>query len=340
MIIRLLVPATSKWNVLKYSNLFSLLRNNELLGSYRNLYWFGTPIQLSVVELITFIILLFAFLFLFCTTFSYAQLLTSSNNVGALLRINIPLINNKTKGKGLFTQERYKIFFICGIIIILIPFSFFQIYQASVQNSFITADEIYYAYYMNHVAGPVTEENLNWLQSEGEKFTDLIQAQRKLTNGEISQQEYESSVTDSYSLQREYAIYRRVVNKLYYIKEHPGAYFVYDSGYPILFDNDGNQDIQDVLLSAIILSMCSCSIFSIEYSTDMQRVLRATPEGRKRTFSIKVTCSFLTMLFVSFLVIIPRVWVVAKDYGLSAITAPLYSLSDYSTAPASIQSFS
>ena len=48
--IRAAIPATSRLNVIKYANLASLLQTNELLGNYRNLYWFGSPIGLPLVE--------------------------------------------------------------------------------------------------------------------------------------------------------------------------------------------------------------------------------------------------------------------------------------------------
>ena len=38
--IRAAIPATSRLNVIKYANLASLLQTNELLGNYRNLFWF------------------------------------------------------------------------------------------------------------------------------------------------------------------------------------------------------------------------------------------------------------------------------------------------------------
>lgn len=48
--IRAAIPATSRLNVIKYTNLASLLQTNELLGNYRNLFWFGSPIGLPLVE--------------------------------------------------------------------------------------------------------------------------------------------------------------------------------------------------------------------------------------------------------------------------------------------------
>lgn len=45
--IRAAIPATSHLNVIKYANMVSLLQINELLGNYRNLFWFGSPISLQ-----------------------------------------------------------------------------------------------------------------------------------------------------------------------------------------------------------------------------------------------------------------------------------------------------
>ena len=51
--IRAAIPATSHWNVVKYANMVSLLQTNELLGNYRNLFWFGNPVSLPLVEWLT-----------------------------------------------------------------------------------------------------------------------------------------------------------------------------------------------------------------------------------------------------------------------------------------------
>ena len=61
LLVRSLVPATSRWNVLKYANLVSLLRTNEFLGRYHNLYWFGRPLALAVVTAVTAVVCCTAF---------------------------------------------------------------------------------------------------------------------------------------------------------------------------------------------------------------------------------------------------------------------------------------
>ena len=75
--IRATIPATSRLNAIKYANLASLLQTNELLGNYRNLYWFGDPIGLPLVEWTAAVLYGGALAFSFCWVFARAQLLST-----------------------------------------------------------------------------------------------------------------------------------------------------------------------------------------------------------------------------------------------------------------------
>lgn len=66
LFIRSVIPATSRLNVIKYANLISLLRTNELLGGYRNLYWFDHPIPLLLVECVAAVLFGILFALAFC----------------------------------------------------------------------------------------------------------------------------------------------------------------------------------------------------------------------------------------------------------------------------------
>ena len=76
--VRAAIPATSHLNVVKYANLVSLLQTNELLGNYRNLFWFGTPIGLPLVEWTAAVFYGALFAAAFCTVFARAQLLPAA----------------------------------------------------------------------------------------------------------------------------------------------------------------------------------------------------------------------------------------------------------------------
>ena len=82
--IRVAIPATSHWNVVKYANMVSLLQTNELLGNYRNLFWFGNPVSLPLVEWLTAAVLGGSLFAAFCTVFAKAQLLPVAKHSFAL----------------------------------------------------------------------------------------------------------------------------------------------------------------------------------------------------------------------------------------------------------------
>ena len=93
LLVRSLIPATSRWNVLKYANLVSLLRTNELLGGYRNLYWFDHPIPLLLVECVAAGLFGVLFLAAFCYAFS-RKIFTAAprgGSVAGLLRLGAQL---------------------------------------------------------------------------------------------------------------------------------------------------------------------------------------------------------------------------------------------------------
>ena len=109
-------------------------------------------------------------------------------------------------------------------------------------ESYIGPDEIYYAYYMKHISGPFTQESYDWLEQQGEEFAPMLEVQRKVAAGELSS----DAMLAFSSLQQKYSVYSQVINQNinYYLKEHPGAWLVYESGYKELFGFTGQADVQ------------------------------------------------------------------------------------------------
>ena len=156
--IRTAIPATSHLNVIKYANMVSLLQTNELLGNYRNLFWFGSPISLPMVEWVTAAALGSVLSVAFCTVFTKAQLLPAAKRSLALP------FRHKTHATSVTREEGRKLLLMNGAAVFLAAFLAFGIYQGVTAESYIDADEIYYAYYMKHISGPWSEESRDWLK--------------------------------------------------------------------------------------------------------------------------------------------------------------------------------
>ena len=318
--IRAAIPATSRLNVIKYANLASLLQTNELLGNYRNLYWFGSPIGLPLVEWTAAALYGGALGFGFCWVFARAQLLSASKR-GFLLGLR-----HKTRATSIYKEEARKLLLLNGAALVLAAFAGFGIYQGVTAESYIGPDEIYYAYYMKHISGPFTQESYDWLEQQGEEFAPLLEG-----NSAASGVPY-----DVFSLRQKYIVYNQIINQNinYYLKEHPGAWLVYESGYRELFGFAGDADVQDTLLAGLACALCFSGLFSMERRGGMETILCTTPLGRKRTVRAKLAVSAGVAVLIAAASCLPHFIQVLRDYGLPALFAPAMSISEFESLPA------
>lgn len=327
-LIRQAIPATSRLNVVKYANLASLLRTNELLGNYRNLYWFDHPIPLPLVEWTAAALWCAVLQAVFCLVFCRAALLPAPAFAG--LRLGKP----RTRPTTVWRQEARKLALSCGALVVLAAFAGYQAWQTAETQSFINADEIYYQYYMTHISGPYDWKAYKWLQEQSKEFEPIRQLQNAVRNNRISAESYQAQMGAYYGLSQKKQVFDSVIyGKLPYLKEHPGAQLVYESGWEELFCFSGADDLQDTFLAGLITSVCFAGFFSFEYRGGMKRVLMATPLGRRKTVNAKLITSGCTAMLLWALVGLPRLIVVIRDYGLPAPFAPAMSLYDYLHLP-------
>lgn len=334
LLVRSLVPATSRWNVLKYANLVSLLRTNEFLGRYHNLYWFGRPLALAVVTAVTAVVCCTAFCALFCLVFTRGRLQAAQK---LALRAPAPLrrfwARHARAGATPFSTELFKLFYVGGAALILCLFGAYQVYDAVQTESYIDADEIYYRYYMQNMQGPLRAETLGWLKSESEKFQPLVQLQSALAAGSISQAEYSALMMGYDSLQREMGTYQRVLAEAQRAAQLTRCQLVYGTGWLRLFDTADARDAADALAAALLCCVCFAGLFAMEKQTGMARVVCAAPLGRSYTVKCKLRAAALACGVLAALGVLPRFWVALRDYGLACPFAPLYSLPAYAAMP-------
>ena len=323
LLIRSIIPATSRLNVLKYANLVSLLRTNELIGGYRNLYWFGRPVPLVLVEGVTAAVAFAAFVAAFCVLFARAQLLT-------VHRLVLPQRSKaKFHATTVFRTELYKLLVMNGAIVFLVLFGAYGVYTALTTESYINADEIYYAYYMKQVEGPITPAKIEWLKEANEEFRPIYDLQKALGNGKLSNDEYTALMQQYYGLQQKMNAFQIVVSRMQYLSVHPRAQFVYESGYAKLFDLQDKNDTKDTLEAALLCAVCFAGLFAMEKQTGMAKVVGATPLGRQVTVRSKLRVATLASGALTLFSVLPRFWVVLRDYGLGAFLAPSYSMTQY-----------
>lgn len=325
--IRVVIPATSRLNVIKYANLVSLLQTNELLGSYRNLYWFGAPVSLPLVEWLAAILYGAMFLAAFCAVFAKAPLLPAPVRAVVLRRVH------KTHPTSLWREETRKLLLLNGAALYLLAFLALGIYEGVTSQSYLNANEIYYAYYTNLCRGPYTQETIALLKEQGEEFAPMLETQRRVQSGELPSEAMRAYT----SLQMKYSVYQQIIqnNIGYYIKEHPGAWLLYENGYRHLFSLMGStsNDLQDTLLAGLLCAACFSGVFAMERKGGMDTILSTLPLGRKQTVVVKLGISGICAAVIALLTCLPHLWQIVRDYGLPCLLAPAISISEFELLP-------
>lgn len=329
---RAVIPATSHWNVLKYANLASLLQTNELLGNYRNLFWFGEPVGLPLVEWAAAVGYGALLAGGFCLCFARAALLPAP--VRGLRLFARP---RRTRATSIWREECRKLYLIGGAALFLAAFFAFGVWQGVTAESYLDADEIYYAYYMRQVSGPYTAASRDFLVEAQKEFEPLLAAQRAVAEGKLPPE----ALAAYAALQQKYSAYQRVIGeKLGWLREHPGAWLVYESGYERLFGQNGaagvRADTQDALLAGLVVALCCAGLFAMERRGGMVTVLRATPLGRGRTVRAKLLAGGAAAVLAALGSCLPHLWQVVRDYGLPCLLAPARSIPAFAALPKSL----
>ena len=243
-------------------------------------------------------------------------------------------VRHKTRATTVRREEGRKLYRMNGAAVFLAAFLAFGVYQGMTAQSYIDADEIYYAYYMKHISGPWSQESLDWLVEQEEEFAPMLEVRRKVAQGLLS-----SDTLYAYSaLEAKYSVYQRVVNSNinYYLKEHPGVWLVYESGYNKLFGLTGTADVQDTLLTGLLCALCFSGLFAMERKGGMDEVLQCTPLGRRHTVRAKLAVSAGAAIAIALSSALPHLWQVLRDYGLPALLAPAMSIPEFETLPRAI----
>ena len=327
LIIRNVIPATSHFNVIRYSNLVSFFATNEILGNYKNIYWFGKPVRLFWVEVIAMAVFAVMLAVIFLFTFAKAQLVSTAKGVFKLG------FRKKIKNTTVLKQEWYKLNMMNGAAFILSLFCVFQCYTAYTAENYITADEMFYSYYMKNISGPYDKQAYDFLMIEGEKFATIEKAKSMLRSGEISKEEYSVMSTANFTLQQEYGVYNKVLSKVNGLKSNPGAQLLYETGYVKLFDLTSKLDLHDYLFTVLMATVCFSGLFAVEKTSGMLMVIRATPLGMKYTAQSKIKVAFIFSIILTIVTIAPRLWQVGTGYGFLGLLAPAKSIDLLASLP-------
>lgn len=323
------IPETSEFIFFKYINLYSLLNPYKVFSSYINLNILGKPINVNVV---------FAF-------FLITMLLLSMTLVVFYFIKKRPLENCDKKNNNTFLHGRIwhsiihfefkKILSLNKVIVIILFFALFQTYNVYNQENFQSADEYYYQYYMEMLSGPLTSSKEKLLLSEKKKIDEaeeqiyILNEQRH--KNELTLQEFIQKQEQYSDVLNKASMFNRVYEKYIYIKNNPGAEFIYDTGYEKLFGiSEQNFSLNNSLLLLFVFALCFCSIYSVDYKTNAFRILCTTKYGIDKTRKVKTKVIVFLSIFIFLIAYIPEAIYIGRFYGFPNLIGQLLCIPELS----------
>lgn len=240
--------------------------------------------------------------FLGCNLILYALRVYTAKSIFSKIRAKVVAFGKKrnavrrTYSFSLVSVEQIKIFLTSYTWIAVCLLFLIKCYASYVEfKPNYTFTDVAYHGYMTQLQGAITEEKRAWIQKERAYIEGILACSDEVDaayqNLEISLAEYQEFME-----QREYAasrqeLFKTIEDHVQYIDEMKEsgyeAWFVYDTGWTMLFFSDFDWTLYAVLL--LMGVGCFASEYDSRSSTGgFVQILRTTKYGRKKTYIAKL----------------------------------------------------
>ena len=320
-----IIPAVSNLNIIKYLNIFGILKTENLYGSYLNFNFFEYPIPRITFSWIMIVGLLVLGIFL-CVKFFLK---------GKSLELKRSTKNFIWKFKphtSLFKHELYKILITNKGIIIILIFSLLICYNELQRRYSPSLQEQYYQNIMLKLEGKPTEEKTALIKAEksrfDEAFSKISEIDEQIAKGEINDTTGEAMKVKWYSITAFYPTFEKVLEQDKYVKENDGNY-IYDTGYLYLFGVMDDGILNDFILLTLSIIFMFCNVMAIEYQNKAVNILQATNKGNKAIIKTKVKATIIIVLLLCILPFVCRFISVSRAFPINGFLLSAKDISIY-----------
>lgn len=336
------IPSASPFNVIKYLNLIHFLQTDTLFSQYLNLNIAGYPFNyvwcfLTLVPTLTIVSSAVSF-FVFSRRQNRGRSTVWIERIfGYMESLRKSSLFRHT---SLLRHESYKVFISHRVWIILIGFAVLQIYLYEPMVERIPdIDSAYYKKYMLQLEGTWSPEKHRQLLDEMERIErEEQEILSYISQGGADDQSYYLMISKLASVTAPRNGLERAIQTSYELEqrmmERGDGWFLYAEGYKRLTaERNNTRDLQLGILLFIGMIASLTAIFSYEYETGMQRIVRTSEGGRMKLLIRKLLIGTIITLVLFLGVYVPELLNVLKAYGTKSIEAPVYSMSHLAEVP-------
>ncbi len=311
-----LIPAVSSLNIIKYLNIFGILKTENLYGSYLNFNLFNYPIAQTLLAwfiIIIAIIIGTVLCYIFFLRGKSLEIRKSTKNFALKFHPHTSLLRHEFY-KTIITNK--------GIIIILI-FSVLICCNELKRTYTPSVQEQYYKNIMLKLEREQTDEKIKLIETEkarySEAFSKIKEIDQCVDSGKINPITGDMMKIEWYRITAFYPTFERVLEQYNFVNEDNRNY-IYDTGYLYLFGIMGNNEVlNDFILLTLGLIFVFSNIMSMENQNKAWNLFSATKKGKKEIIKSKVKTSIILTVAFCILPFICRFISVSKAFPINGL---------------------
>ena len=316
-----IIEPLSIYSVFRYINIISFTKVNDIFCNYNNINFWEYPVPLISTALGSIIIIL-----TICTALSIILYVKKRNIEFRRVSSKLHLFKGKKVHSKLYYAFYKSFVFQKGIFMIILFIAAFDLINDSFVKKYDIAD-VYYKYYAELLEGEITQETLDFCDSEAARFDEIDTRINELKETSTGFSK------DMNELQKQFAPslgFYPMRERIMKIKDDPHAQVFYDTGYKRAFGRAGYDDDMRYALATMLMCIFLISpLIANDNKYRMSCVINSTKSGKKSYIRRNILIASVYGTVGSIMWIVSYVKLINDYYGHDGLTASIRSITDY-----------
>ena len=306
----------SIYSIFRYINLISFTKTNNIFCNFKNINFWNYPVALIPISIIAVLSIAAICVGLSAILYSKKRNL-EFHKIG--LKINIKK-NNKIHSKLYYTFYK-SLIMQRGFIVVIAFIAISGIMNQNFVKKYDVTD-VYYEYYADMLKGKITQDKLDFIDSESLRFNDI---QLKIDN--LYQTGYSLEKNELYKALAPSHGFNLIKNRIDEIKDIDGVQIFYDTGYRRMFGiTDDDDDMKYAFVAVLLCIFLISPLAANDKRYRMSSIINSTSSGRNRYIIRNITVASAYGLFAALLWIIPYIITIFQYYGSDGLKATIRSI--------------